>query len=98
MKKRVALILCFYLVGCAGAQLVKTTIYPIGGTMQYKNGYYVHDKSRKMALDQMSEFCKGPYKIKSEEFNPDVLSINVNGTYFTPGDGNYMYINFVCEK
>lgn len=98
MKNWTALILLsMILTGCVSAKLVETTLSPKGGTAQYANGGYVHDDSRKLALEKISEFCAGPYKITSEIFNPDVFSLNIGGTYYTNGKDNYMFIKFVCE-
>lgn len=98
MKNVLVLLLPLLFIGCAGSEIVKTTMNPVGGVIQYKNGLFVRDQSRKLALEKLNEFCKGSYKIISEEFNKDVLSLNVSGTYFTPDKANYMFINFTCDK
>lgn len=97
MKTMFGLFLAAFLVGCAGAQLIERTLSPAGGTVQYKNGNVVREESRKIALAKITEYCKGPYQIVSEKFNPDVLSINVGGTFYTPDKANFMYLKFTCN-
>lgn len=88
----------YLFTGCAGAEIVKTEAKPLSGVVRYKNGNFVREQSREIAVTKMNEYCKPkPYKIIKEEFNPDVLSINVNGTFYTPDKANYMFIQFTCE-
>lgn len=96
--KPLVLVFLIGLSGCAGSEVINRSINPLGGTVRYKNGLLVREKSRTLALAQMTEACKGPYKILSEKFNADVLSVNVGGTYVTPDKANFFFINFVCDK
>ena len=98
MKHLILLSIGLFLFGCAGAKLVKTTESPKGGIAEYKNGQFVHEKSRNMALTQIETYCSGMYNIDSEEFNPDVMSFKVGGSVFTPDKANFMYISFSCTK
>ena len=92
-------ILVIGLVGCAGADIVKVIDQPKkGGVVRYKNGNFVREKSRALAITEINEYCGGPFSIEKEEFNPDVFSLNVGGTYFTPNKDNFMFIKFNCEK
>ena len=85
------------LAGCAGATLVNTNALPLGGTVRYNNGNFVREKSRLKALETMMIYCKEKsYKIVKEEFNPEVVSLNVNGVFYSEKD-NYMFIKFLCE-
>lgn len=87
------------LFGCAGAEIVKVIDQPKkGGVIRYKNGNFVREKSRLIAITQIDEYCQGPFSIEKEEFNPDVFSLNVSGTFFTPNKDNFMFIKFNCEK
>lgn len=85
-----------FLLGCAGAELIKTTQNPKGGVVQYKNGAYVRDESRGIALKKIESFCLGSYKIIKEEFNPDVFSVVFSGIHYTNDKNNLMYIQFEC--
>lgn len=98
MKYIIPIGLSFILLGCAGAKLVKTTESPRGGIAEYKNGQFIREKSRNIALAQIDSFCSGKYNIVSEEFNPDVMSFSVGGNIFTPDKNNFMYITFSCSK
>lgn len=98
MKYTIPLLMLMFLFGCAGAKLVKTTESPRGGIAEYKNGQFVHEKSRNIALAQIDTYCNGKYSIVSEEFNPDVMSFTVGGNVFTPDKANFMYITFSCSK
>lgn len=92
------ILLCFFLFGCTSAKIVSTTISPVGGVAQYHNGLYVRDKSRELAIKEIDNFCKSPYKIIKEEFNPDVFSIVISGIHYTNNKDDYMYIQFECLK
>lgn len=86
------------LTGCAGAEIVKTELKPLSAVVRYKNGNFVREQSREIAVTKMNEYCKpNPYKIIKEEFNPDVFSISFGGTSYTSGNANYMFIHFTCE-
>lgn len=98
MKYLLAIGLSLILSGCAGAKLVKTTESPRGGIAEYKNGQFIREKSRNIALAQMESYCSGKFNIITEEFNPDVMSFSVNGNVFTPDKNNFMYITFSCSK
>lgn len=98
MKYFILLLVGFFLMSCAGAKLVKTTESPKGGIAEYKNGQFVHEKSRNMAITKIETYCGGKYNIVSEEFNPDVMSFTVGGQVFTPDKANFMYITFSCSK
>jgi hypothetical protein len=94
---RVAIPLCV-LSGCAGAEIIKTEVKPLSGVVRYKNGNFVREQSREIAVNKMNDYCKPKaYKILKEEFNPDVFSISINGSFYTPDKANYMFIHFTCE-
>ena len=71
---------------------------PRGGIAEYKNGQFIREKSRIIALAQIDSYCSGKYHVVSEEFNPDVMSFSVSGNVFTPDKNNFMYITFSCSK
>ena len=98
MKYLIPLLVSMFLFGCTGARIVKMTESPRGGIAEYKNGQFVHEKSRHIALAQIDTYCYGKYSIVSEEFNPDVISFEVGGNVFTPDKANFMYITFSCAK
>lgn len=95
-------VLVFTMVGCAGAEIVKITTDPKGGTVKYKNGSISRDESRTMALNSITDFCGGTYKIMSEEFATEIKGYSVTNSYsgstVTPQQAKYAYINFICEK
>jgi hypothetical protein len=96
MKSHVIL-LVFLLSGCAGADLVSTTVLPDGGVVRYKNGNFVREKSREIAVEKMQRHCSPKaYKILKEEFNPDVFSVKLGESHYSAKD-SYMFISFSCE-
>lgn len=99
MFKSLGILFFLVLVGCAGAEIVKTIEAPKkGGIIRYKNGDYVREKSRLIAVTKIDEYCGGPFTIEKEIFNPDVFSVNVGGSNYTPDKDNFMFIHFTCEK
>ncbi len=99
MLKAAGILFLLVLSGCAGAEIVKTVETPKrGGVIRYKNGNFVREKSRLIAITEIDEYCDGPFTIQKEEFNPDVISVNVGGSNYTPDKENYMFIHYTCAN
>jgi len=99
MLKVSGIVLLFVITGCASAEIVKKIDSPKrGGVVRYSNGNFVHEKSRLIAITEIDEYCEGPFTIQKEEFNPDVFSVNVGGSHYTPDKDNYMFIHFTCSN
>lgn len=99
MLKIAGIVLLFIFTGCAGAEIVKTIDSPKkGGVIRYKNGNFVREKSRLIAITEIDEYCGGPFTIQKEEFNPDVFSVSFGGSHYTPDKDNFMFIHFTCAN
>lgn len=99
MYKAFGILSVLILTGCAGAEIVKKIESPKrGGIIRYKNGDFVREKSRLIAVTQIDEYCNGPFTVQREEFNPDVVSVNVGGSHYTPDKDNFMFIHFTCAQ
>ena len=92
----------FFLTGCAGAELIKTSLDPKGGTIRYKNGPDVRKESRGIAMSQIEKFCSGPIKFVSEEYKQEELPVESDGSPLMPEkareEAPNMYITFICES
>ncbi len=94
----------FFLIlsGCAGAELINTSVEPRGGTVRYKNAPDVRRESRKKAMEHIEKHCNGgPIKFVSEEFKSEELPVESDGSPLMPEraseEAPNMYITFVCE-
>ena len=96
------LLLSLSLSGCAGAELIKTSHDPKGGTIRYNSAPDVRKENREMAMSQIEKFCNGPIKFVSEEYKQEELPVESDGSPLMPEkakeEAPYMYITFICEK
>lgn len=99
MKK--CFLVLLFLTGCAGAELVKTSLDPKGGTIRYSNDPDERKESREMAMSQIEKFCNGPIKFVSEEYKQEELPVDSDGSPLMPERAKEkapsMYITFICE-
>jgi len=99
MLRAAGILFLIILTGCAGAEIVKKVEAPKkGGVIRYKNGNFVREKSRLIAVTEIDEYCGGPFTIQKEEFNPDVASLSAGGSHYTLDKENYMFIHFTCAE
>lgn len=99
MFKAAGIVFLIVLTGCAGAEIVKTVESPKkGGVIRYKNGNFVREKSRLIAITEIDRYCSGAFTIQKEEFNPDVVSLTTESGHYTLDKDNYMFIHFTCVQ
>jgi len=95
------------LSGCA--EMVKKEYKPVrGGTVRYSTGWFLADKNREKAVEEMKAYCApGQANLMAEnaqkEFtgyshsNTDIYN-NSMSTSTTQSQENYIYLHFRCVK
>ncbi|HEX7673166.1 MAG TPA: hypothetical protein VF412_03295 [Bdellovibrio sp.] len=110
MRKPLVVLLSavFLLSGCA-VEMVRKTYSPVkGGTIRYSTGWFMAEKNRAKAMDEMNTYCSPAHVLllaedSKQEFtgqsysNSSVNKNNVDTTT-TQGQEGFVYLHFKCVK